>query len=69
MALTNMDVVKYLIEKGPGRTQRELSEAIFGTGGYQQRVNVECDMLARQGAVEVRGSGGPSDPFRYYPRS
>lgn len=65
--LTVEDVVAYLISKGPGRTQRELAEAIFGRDGYQQRVNVECDMLFRRGAVQRRGSGTPTDPFTYYP--
>jgi len=67
MAPTTLDIVQFLIEKAPGRTQRQLAEAIFGDRGYQQRVNVECDMLVRAGTVECRGSGGSSDPFTYYP--
>ena len=67
MALTTMDVVKFRIEKGPGRTQRQLSEAIFGGSGYQQRVNVECDMLTRNRQVVRYGGGGRADPYTYYP--
>ena len=67
MALTTMEVVRFLIDKGPGRTQYDLAQAIFGDSGYQQRVNVECDMLVRSGAVERRGAGRHIAPYRYYP--
>jgi hypothetical protein len=66
--LTIMDVLAFLIEKGPGRTEAELAEAIFGSAGYQQRVNQDCAMLDRRGIVDRRGAGGPADPFRYYPK-
>jgi len=67
--LTVMDVLAFLIEKGPGRTEKELSEAIYGRGdqSYQQHVNQDCRMLADARRVERRGAGGPADPFRYYP--
>lgn len=67
--LTLLDVLLFLIGKGPGRTQSELAEAIFGDMAYQQRVNQDCHLLADRGLVEQRGAGGPSDPYRYYPRS
>lgn len=62
------DVVKFLIESGPGRTQKQLSEAIFGErDGYQQRVNWECRSLAESGQVVKKGAGVPGDPFTYFP--
>ena len=60
------DVLDFLIKNGPGRTEVELSQAIFGENGYQQRVNVGCGILMTLGRVERRGSGGPNDPYRYY---
>lgn len=65
--MIQQDVVAFLIEKGPGRTEAELAEAIFGDKAYQQRVNQDCRMLADRGAVERRGGGGAGDPYRYYP--
>lgn len=67
MEITLADVLRYLIENGPGRTESQLAEAIFGNLGYQQRVNADCRLLESRGRVERRGSGGPTDPYRYYP--
>ena len=61
-----MEVVEFLMEKGPGRTETELAAAIFGPEGYQQRVNTDCNLLVNGGRVERRGSGGPADPYRYF---
>jgi hypothetical protein len=61
------DVLTYLIEKGPGRTEAQLAVAIYGSGAEQQSVNSDCRLLAGRGKVERRGEGGPADPFRYYP--
>ena len=66
--LIQIDVLHYLIEKGPGRTEHELADAIHGENGYQQRVNQDCGILINRGFVERRGAGGPNDPYRYYPR-
>ena len=62
-----IDVIEFLIRKGPDRTERELAEAMYGRSAYQQHVNQECRMLADKGKVERRGTGGPGDPFRYHP--
>lgn len=67
--LTIEKVVHFLIDKGPGRTEAELSNAIFGGNAPQQRVNQECRLLNNRGVVERRGDGGPADPFRYFPRA
>jgi hypothetical protein len=65
--LSQIDVLKFLITKGQGRTQLELSEAIHGNSAYQQQVNQECQLLVARGEVERRGQGGTADPYRYYP--
>ncbi|MGY4601256.1 hypothetical protein ACVWXL_009002 [Bradyrhizobium sp. GM22.5] len=61
------DVIVYLIEQGPDRTEADLARAIHGPSAYPQLVNAECRSLAKQGKVERRGDGGAADPFRYYP--
>lgn len=62
-----IDVLERLIRSGPGRTESQLAEAIFGKDGYQQRVNQDCALLANRGRVECRGAGIPGDPFTYWP--
>jgi hypothetical protein len=65
--LIQLDVIVFLVAKGPGRTERQLAEAIHGSGAYQQQVNQDCQLLVQRNKVERRGDGGPNDPFRYYP--
>ena len=65
---TVADKIVHAIKNNPGQTERELAEAIFGKGARQQRVNGDCALLANRGEVERRGAGGPSDPFRYFPK-
>lgn len=65
--LTIGEVLVFLIEKGPGRTEAQLAEAIFGDRAYQQRVNQDCQLLANRRLVQRHGAGGPADPFKYYP--
>lgn len=69
MTLKKLDVVRFLIQKGPGRTQRQLAEAIYGDAGYQQSVNWECDHLARTEGFVVSGRGTPTSPYRYFPET
>ena len=66
--LIKIDVIQYLVENGPGRTEIELARAIHGLRGYQQQVNQDCNMLVNLGKVERRGEGGINDPFRYFPK-
>ena len=66
-ASTIGDVLRFLIERGPGRTEAELARAIFGAYGFQQRVNEDCGLLDAAKLVDRRGSGGVGDPYRYYP--
>lgn len=62
-----IDVLDFLIQSGPGRTESKLAEAIFGKDGYQQRVNQECSLLVNRGRVECQGAGIAGDPFTYWP--
>lgn len=64
-----IEVLAFLIEKGPGRTEAELAKAIYARAGYQQRVNEDCRILADSGRVERRGGGQRGDPYRYYPKT
>lgn len=65
--MTIADVLEFLIQNGPGRTEEQIAEAIFGAQGYQQRVNQDCNLLVNRRKVERRGAGRPGDPYRYHP--
>jgi hypothetical protein len=65
--MTQIDVLEFLIEKGPGRTQVELAKAIHGDDGYQQQVNQDLELLTNRRKCEKRGAGGAEQPFRYFP--
>ena len=59
--------VEALVNRTPGLTEPEISEALLGSGSRQQRVNPSCRELSQLGRIERRGLGGPGEPFRYYP--
>lgn len=61
------EVLTFLIEKGPGRTESELADAIYGDGSYQQLVNGELRFMLNGGRIERRGDGGSGSPYRYWP--
>lgn len=61
------DTLKFLIEKGPGRTERELAHAIYGEKGYQQLVNQDCGLLVGSGKVEVRENS--EGVMTYWPKA
>ena len=65
--MTQIEVLEFLIQKGPGRVARELAQAIHGESAYQQQVNQDCNMLVDAGKVQRRGAGGADDPYRYWP--
>jgi hypothetical protein len=60
------DVLQFLIEKGPGRTESQLAEAIYGRQGRQPYVNQDCRLLLSAGKIRRQGDGGPWDPHTYY---
>jgi hypothetical protein len=68
VSLRVLDVIQFLVENGPGRTQAELSQATYGDDGYQQRVTVACNILSSTGRVERRGKGGRKSPYTWHPR-
>jgi hypothetical protein len=65
--MNQVDVLLYLIEKGPGRTEVQLSDALFGGGGEPTRVMQDLRDMAERGWVMQRGRGSEDDPYRYYP--
>jgi hypothetical protein len=65
--MIKLDVLQYLIEKGPGRSEAELARAIYGERATQQMVNQDVALLIGRGSIDRKGGGGPSDPFRLFP--
>jgi hypothetical protein len=62
-----VDKLEHLIREVPGLTATELAQRLFGLDGYHTRVSAECRLLAHLKRVERRGTGGPADPYRYFP--
>ena len=62
--MRQIDVLEYLIRKGPGRSETELTRAIHGGLARKKR---ECALLVEEGKVERRDAGRKSDPYRYWP--
>jgi len=62
-----LEDVERLIHEVPGLTATALAQRLFGHDGYHSRVSAECRALVHVRRVERRGSGGPADPFTYYP--
>lgn len=60
-------VLHYLIDKGPGRTARELADAVYGAGRATSQISFACQLLSIHGRIERCGTGGRDDPHRYYP--
>ena len=59
--------VARLIAKQPGRTELELTRAIYGRDMLYTRVNVQVRLLVREGKVRREGAGYRSDPYRHFP--
>jgi hypothetical protein len=62
-----VDDVEKLIRERPGMKATELAVALYGPSGYHDQIAGLCRQLLNAHRIERRGSGGPSDPFRYYP--
>jgi hypothetical protein len=67
-AMTVADDIETLVARKHGLTEAQIAERLFGGDGYQQRVNSTCRRLIKQGRIERYGSGGPSEPYTYYPK-
>ncbi|MDE0415815.1 MAG: hypothetical protein OXI95_02605 [bacterium] len=72
--LTLRPVVMFLIEKGEGRSARELAKCILGpsaspyeVANYEVAVSQACGELLGMSMVKKEGAGIPGSPFRYYP--
>jgi hypothetical protein len=63
---TLSEVLVFLIEKGPGRTENELADAI-GNRALDHQVSAECRRLVDLGRIRRRGTGSLFDPFTYDP--
>ena len=54
---TLREVIVYIVQRRPGITDRQLTEAIFGSDERHQHVNAECrncpEIERRQGATHV----------------
>jgi hypothetical protein len=49
--LNQIDALLYLIENGPGRSDLELAEAIYGDGTSQLRVQQDLARLVSSGEI------------------
>ena len=65
--LEQIEVLLYLVENGPGRSEAELSEAIYGIPGYPQRLQQDLLKLVSAGEIERQGEGSLADPHTYHP--
>lgn len=60
-----IDQVENQIRRMPRQTEAQIARQLFGTSGYQQKVNPVCRKLVAVGRVRRLGSGGPGDPYTY----
>jgi hypothetical protein len=65
--LKQVDVLLYLIENAPGRSELELSQAIYGDAASRLRVQQDLARLVSSGEIERRGIGSLTDPYSYHP--
>lgn len=63
--MTIAEQIEALVAHRSDLTEAALADHLFGSTGYQQRVNSTCRRLVREGRLERHGKGGPSDPFTY----
>jgi hypothetical protein len=65
--LTQIDVLRFLISKTPGRTAVQLAVAIYGHKSARQRIMTSLDTLFARGEVDRRRDGKRLSPYRYFP--
>ena len=63
--MTVADDILTLVKRRPDLTEAEIAVNLFGSDGYQQRVNSTCRRLLKERRVERRGKGGPGAPYTY----
>ena len=63
-----IDEIEKLVRMAPGLTATRLAKKLYGVDGYNERVTGALRELCGSGQIERRGSGGPANPFTYYPR-
>lgn len=59
------DDIEALVARRSDLTEAAMAEELFGSEGYQQRVNSTCRRLVKAGRLVRHGKGGASDPFTY----
>jgi hypothetical protein len=65
--LKQIDVLLYLIENAPGRSEMELSQAMYGDASSHLRVQQDLARLVSSGEIERRGIGSLTNSHSYYP--
>ena len=64
-----ISAVYHQVYTGPGRTEIELTRALFGEKMLYSRVNVQLRKLMDTGQIYRVGKGGRSDPYRYFSKA
>jgi hypothetical protein len=65
--ISQIDVLRFLIKKAPGRTAVQLGIAIYGEKCAKQRIMTNLDTLVALGEAVRRGGGVRQSPYSYYP--
>lgn len=60
-APTNAQAIEVIVRHQPGLTQSQIAQTLFGTRGYQQRVNGDVRWLEQAGYIKSDGGR----PARY----
>jgi hypothetical protein len=66
------DAIVLLVERKFPRlklSDEDISEMLFGTAYYRQRVNAACKWLVSERRLDRRGDGVANSPFWYRPPS
>ena len=64
-----ISAVYHQVYTGPGRTELELTCAVFGEKMLYSRINVQIRKLMDAGHISRVGKGSRSDPFRYFSKA